>query len=170
MSIGGKRKIEVLICSSFVGFWSSLTIRLFQSKIGLNSCLASELDSTHNFLLGTGCPDQCDKKHKGQNKSSTIAKTRTPDHLTPEPQGETTTRSTPWTSDADTVSSDPLGLGRKFRLVRPPRGSDADTDSPDPLGLGRKFRLARPLQGSGAKRRSTGSRQGFRRTAPVPAT
>jgi len=38
-----------------------------------------------------------------------------------------------------------------------PQGSDADTVSPDPLGLGRKFRLARPVEGSGAKRHSTGS-------------
>jgi len=79
-----------------------------------------------------GYPDQSDKKRKGQSKSSTIAKARAPDHLTPEPQGQTITRPTPWASDADTDSSDPLGLGRKFRLARPPRGSDADTVSPDP--------------------------------------
>ena len=108
-----------------------------------------------------GYPDQSDKKRKGQNKSSTITRARAPDLLTPEPQGQTATRPTPWASDADTVSPDPLGLRRKFRLARPPRGSDADTVSPDPLGLGCKFRLARPLQGSGAKRCSTRSRQGF---------
>jgi len=75
-----------------------------------------------------------------------------------------------------------LDLGPKSRLARPhwprtrvpsrptPRGSDTDTASPDPLGLGRKFRLARPIQGSGAKRRFTGSGQGFQRKAPVLMT
>jgi hypothetical protein len=37
-----------------------------------------------------------------------------------------------------------LKLRAKPRLARPPRGSDADIASPDPLGLGRKVRLARP--------------------------
>ena len=97
-----------------------------------------------------GYPDQDNKKRKGQSKLSAIARARAPDHLTPETQGQTTTRPTPWASDADTVSPDPLGLGRKFCHARPPRGSDADTVSHDPLGLGRKFRLARPPRGSDA--------------------
>ena len=105
------------------------------------------------YLLGTIKRDaqiRSDTKRKEQSKSSTIAKTRAPDHLTPEPQGQTTTRPTPWASDADTVSSDPLGLGRKFRLARPPEARTQIPSRPTPQRLGRRHCLARPLPASGA--------------------
>ena len=94
-----------------------------------------------------GYPNQSNKKHKRQSILTTITGVRAPAH---------STRPTP------------KGLGRKFRLARPPRASDASSDSPDPpgprtqvptrptpQGLGRKFRLARPLPGSGAGPHST---------------
>ena len=99
-------------------------------------------------VLGTikrGYLNQSNKKRKGQSKSSTITRTRAPEHQS--------------------------SWSRAQIVARPtPQGSDADTASPDHLGLGRKFRLARPVRGSGAKRRFTQSGQGFRRTAPVPMT
>ena len=87
----------------------------------------------------------------------------------------------------------PQGLGREFRLARPPRASDPSSDSPDPSGprtqvptrptpqgLGRKFRLARPLRVSDASsvlpdpfwaqapNPAPPGQQDFHHTAPVP--
>jgi len=80
-----------------------------------------------------GYPNQSNKKRKGQNKLTTIARARALAHLTPGPQVQTTTRPTPWASDASSASPDPSGpqtqvlsrptqgLGCRHRLARSPR-------------------------------------------------
>jgi len=150
---------------------SVFTTSYFYNKVPMiYSCQKHVMNSFNRKDLGSwirlkrgvgyhkkGYPDKSNKNRKRQSKTSAITTTRAPAHLSPRSRTQIVARPTPLASDASSVSPDPLGLGRRRRLARPPRPR-------------RKFRLARPIQGSGAKRRFTGSGQGFQRIAPVPTT